>query len=237
MRVRRGSCRRRPRWIDHCAPASPTGMACRASRTRALRRAPRIGESLAPNVQEPLRELGLWSEFLALMPLPSWGTRICGAMQRSSATRTSSTLTVVAGMWTAGRSTGCWRAAPRLRAPVSWKAWPCSASRTEKAAGGCRLHQAAARLLTADPAGDVWRSCSGAAFRYSRADIAAAWPMRANRRSRAIGRSAERRSLGCSSAAGRASSIPFLASRQECIGEPFINSSTRPQRRRSAPWP
>jgi flavin-dependent dehydrogenase len=36
--------------------------------------APRIGESLAPNVQEPLRELGLWSEFLALAPLPSWGT-------------------------------------------------------------------------------------------------------------------------------------------------------------------
>lgn len=36
--------------------------------------APRIGESLAPNVQQPLRELGLWSEFLALAPLPSWGT-------------------------------------------------------------------------------------------------------------------------------------------------------------------
>lgn len=35
---------------------------------------PRIGESLPPNVQEPLRELGLWSEFLALAPLPSWGT-------------------------------------------------------------------------------------------------------------------------------------------------------------------
>ena len=35
---------------------------------------PRIGESLAPNVQAPLRELGLWSEFLALGPLPSWGT-------------------------------------------------------------------------------------------------------------------------------------------------------------------
>ena len=34
----------------------------------------RIGESLAPNVQEPLRELDLWSEFLALAPLPSWGT-------------------------------------------------------------------------------------------------------------------------------------------------------------------
>jgi flavin-dependent dehydrogenase len=35
---------------------------------------PRIGESLPPNVQGPLRELGLWSEFLALEPLPSWGT-------------------------------------------------------------------------------------------------------------------------------------------------------------------
>lgn len=35
---------------------------------------PRIGESLSPNIQEPLRELGLWSEFLALAPLPSWGT-------------------------------------------------------------------------------------------------------------------------------------------------------------------
>lgn len=33
--------------------------------------APRIGESLAPNVREPLCELGLWSEFLALVPLPS----------------------------------------------------------------------------------------------------------------------------------------------------------------------
>ena len=37
--------------------------------------APRIGESLAPNVQEPLHDLGLWPEFLALAPLPSWGTR------------------------------------------------------------------------------------------------------------------------------------------------------------------
>ncbi len=37
--------------------------------------APRIGESLAPNVQEPLRELGVWPEFMALAPLPSWGSR------------------------------------------------------------------------------------------------------------------------------------------------------------------
>lgn len=36
--------------------------------------APRVGESLPPNIQKPLRELGLWSEFLALSPLPSWGT-------------------------------------------------------------------------------------------------------------------------------------------------------------------
>ena len=36
--------------------------------------AARIGESLVPNVQEPLRELGAWSEFLALKPVPSWGT-------------------------------------------------------------------------------------------------------------------------------------------------------------------
>jgi flavin-dependent dehydrogenase len=36
---------------------------------------PRIGESLAPNVQESLRELGVWSDFLALDPLRSWGTR------------------------------------------------------------------------------------------------------------------------------------------------------------------
>jgi flavin-dependent dehydrogenase len=36
--------------------------------------APRIGESLPPNVQQPLRELGLWPDFLALAPLPSWGT-------------------------------------------------------------------------------------------------------------------------------------------------------------------
>jgi flavin-dependent dehydrogenase len=35
---------------------------------------PRIGESLAPNVQEPLRALGVWPAFMALTPLPSWGT-------------------------------------------------------------------------------------------------------------------------------------------------------------------
>lgn len=36
--------------------------------------AARIGESLTPNVQQPLRELGLWSDFQALAPLPSWST-------------------------------------------------------------------------------------------------------------------------------------------------------------------
>ena len=35
---------------------------------------PRIGESLAPNVQEPLRALGVWPTFMALAPLPSCGT-------------------------------------------------------------------------------------------------------------------------------------------------------------------
>ncbi|HEU5266001.1 MAG TPA: tryptophan 7-halogenase [Jatrophihabitans sp.] len=35
----------------------------------------RIGESLAPAVAPLLRELGVWREFLALDPLPSWGTR------------------------------------------------------------------------------------------------------------------------------------------------------------------
>ncbi|MEP7763035.1 NAD(P)/FAD-dependent oxidoreductase [Sanguibacter sp. 25GB23B1] len=35
----------------------------------------RVGESLAPAVQPLLRDLGLWDAFLALGPLPSWGTR------------------------------------------------------------------------------------------------------------------------------------------------------------------
>lgn len=35
---------------------------------------PRIGESLPPNIQEPLRELGLWPDFLGLAALASWGT-------------------------------------------------------------------------------------------------------------------------------------------------------------------
>ena len=37
--------------------------------------AARIGESLAPAVQPLLRELGMWESFMALAPLPSWGTR------------------------------------------------------------------------------------------------------------------------------------------------------------------
>ncbi len=36
---------------------------------------PRVGETLAPVVQPLLRELGVWDEFVALHPLPSWGTR------------------------------------------------------------------------------------------------------------------------------------------------------------------
>jgi len=35
----------------------------------------RVGESLAPAVQPLLTELGVWHEFLALNPLPSYGTR------------------------------------------------------------------------------------------------------------------------------------------------------------------
>lgn len=34
----------------------------------------RIGETLSPLVQPELHELGLWPDFLALDPLPSWGT-------------------------------------------------------------------------------------------------------------------------------------------------------------------
>jgi len=59
--------------------ATARWLALRGARVALLERtrfeAPRIGESLAPNVQEPLQALGLWSEFLALAPLPSWGTR------------------------------------------------------------------------------------------------------------------------------------------------------------------
>jgi flavin-dependent dehydrogenase len=36
---------------------------------------PRVGESLAPAVQPLLCELGVWAEFRALKPLPSYGTR------------------------------------------------------------------------------------------------------------------------------------------------------------------
>lgn len=36
---------------------------------------PRVGESLAPAVQPLLKELGVWDRFVALGPLPSYGTR------------------------------------------------------------------------------------------------------------------------------------------------------------------
>jgi flavin-dependent dehydrogenase len=36
---------------------------------------PRVGESLAPAVQPLLMDLGVWSAFLSLHPLPSYGTR------------------------------------------------------------------------------------------------------------------------------------------------------------------
>jgi len=36
---------------------------------------PRVGESLAPGVQPLLRNLGLWPDFCALQPLPSFGMR------------------------------------------------------------------------------------------------------------------------------------------------------------------
>jgi flavin-dependent dehydrogenase len=36
---------------------------------------PRVGESLAPATQPLLAELGVWSQFMALSPLPSYGTR------------------------------------------------------------------------------------------------------------------------------------------------------------------
>ncbi|RZT16606.1 flavin-dependent dehydrogenase [Kribbella sp. VKM Ac-2569] len=36
---------------------------------------PRVGETLAPSIQPLLRDLGVWERFVALGPLPSWGTR------------------------------------------------------------------------------------------------------------------------------------------------------------------
>jgi len=38
---------------------------------------PRFGESLAPAVQPWLARLGVWSDFLAQRPMPSYGTRSC----------------------------------------------------------------------------------------------------------------------------------------------------------------
>src|SRR3954452_12046394 len=37
--------------------------------------APRVGESLAPSTNPLLTELGVWSRFAGLRPLPSFGTR------------------------------------------------------------------------------------------------------------------------------------------------------------------
>lgn len=36
---------------------------------------PRAGETLAPSVQPLLSDIGVWDRFLALKPIPSWGTR------------------------------------------------------------------------------------------------------------------------------------------------------------------
>src|SRR4051794_13886622 len=36
---------------------------------------PRIGETLAPDVEPLLRRLGVWQRFGELAPLPSWGVR------------------------------------------------------------------------------------------------------------------------------------------------------------------
>jgi flavin-dependent dehydrogenase len=42
---------------------------------RSLLDTPHVGESLAPGVQPLLADLGVWPQFLALQPLPSYGTR------------------------------------------------------------------------------------------------------------------------------------------------------------------
>ncbi|MBX3619736.1 MAG: tryptophan 7-halogenase [Rhizobacter sp.] len=64
--------------------AGPAGAAtaCRLARCglrvllleRSDMQSPRVGESLAPDVQPALRHLGVWDRFIALGPLPSWGT-------------------------------------------------------------------------------------------------------------------------------------------------------------------
>lgn len=45
---------------------------------------PRVGESMAPVLQARLREIGLWDCFVALDPLPSWGTRSAWGEARAS---------------------------------------------------------------------------------------------------------------------------------------------------------
>lgn len=59
--------------------ATARGLAQRGWRVGLIERtrfdAPRIGESLAPDIQPLIRDLGVWLDFQALSPLPSWGTR------------------------------------------------------------------------------------------------------------------------------------------------------------------
>ena len=59
--------------------ATARWLALRGQRVALLERSrfdvPRVGESLAPAVQPLLVELGVWRQFLALKPLPSYGTR------------------------------------------------------------------------------------------------------------------------------------------------------------------
>ena len=104
--------------------------------------APRIGESLAPNVQEPLRELGLWPEFLALAPLPSWGSR---SLWGDAAQQSHSHLLNPYGCgWHVDR-----RAFDHMLAHAAVAAGRqplrrrerCSTACTARAAGGCRRHR------------------------------------------------------------------------------------------------
>jgi flavin-dependent dehydrogenase len=47
---------------------------------------PRVGESLAPAVQPLLVNMGVWDQFLALQPLPSYGTRSVWGEPRAAVT-------------------------------------------------------------------------------------------------------------------------------------------------------
>jgi hypothetical protein len=94
-----------------------------------------------------------------------------------------------------------------------------------------RFHTLMPEMVSAAEGG--WRSCTRAAM-CSRAVDAAGWPMRANRRTRGIELSANRRRSGCGSAAHRASSSSFRRSRPGCTGGPMVGCSIRPQPHRSA---